>query len=340
MSPSNQPVVPLTPPDMTTLAPLPMHMRLLCFCDREPSWVTLTLKLDAAGCLEPQFRWTSSASDALAILSNETFDCILLFACATDREFHADVLKLVRAIRTGGCDDAMLLVTSTLDEQHWVQACEQDCDVLISSDLWESPAIIQMIRRALTRVETARENHRLSMANQRRLLREREEAANLLHQQRQMIEDLVSDGGPIDGDGAADEDACVETIAIPQQITDYYHELLRTYVIMGSGSLGREIGELAELLALAGISPRETLDLHLERVESLVHGLGSRSTRHVMARADLLALELMIHLGECYQNRMRGQASPGDTQVLPTPDPPPPTESDGSSQTDDSTQSQ
>jgi hypothetical protein len=31
--------------------------------------------------------------------------------------------------------------------------------------------------------------------------------------------------------------------------------------------------------------------------------LGNRSTRHIMARADLLALELMIHLGECYRRR-------------------------------------
>ncbi len=81
----------------------------------------------------------------------------------------------------------------------------------------------------------------------------------------------------------------------------YYQELLRTYVIMGSGGLGAEIAKLAELLAVAGLSPRQALELHLERVEELVRGLGSRSTRHVMARADLLALELMIHLGECYQ---------------------------------------
>ena len=71
---------------------------------------------------------------------------------------------------------------------------------------------------------------------------------------------------------------------------------------MGSGSLGTEIAQLAHLLAEVGLSPRDTLSLHLERVEGLVRGLGNRSTRHVMARADLLALELIIHLGECYQH--------------------------------------
>jgi hypothetical protein len=45
------------------------------------------------------------------------------------------------------------------------------------------------------------------------------------------------------------------------------------------------------------------LDVHLERVEALVQGLGNRSARHVLARADLLALELMMALGEHYRQR-------------------------------------
>ena len=92
---------------------------------------------------------------------------------------------------------------------------------------------------------------------------------------------------------------------LPPEFDDYYQELLRTYVIMGSGNLVAEIVKLADLLSLAGLAPREVLELHLARVERLVRGLGNRSTRHVMARADLLALELMIHLGECYQRQLK-----------------------------------
>ena len=72
---------------------------------------------------------------------------------------------------------------------------------------------------------------------------------------------------------------------------------------MGSGNLGMEIAQLAELMVLAGISLRDALGFHLERVESLVRGLGNRSARHVMARADLLALELMIHIGDGYRRK-------------------------------------
>jgi hypothetical protein len=72
---------------------------------------------------------------------------------------------------------------------------------------------------------------------------------------------------------------------------------------MGSGSMAAEISKLAELLAQVAVPPARALELHLQCVETLVRGMGNRSTRHVMARADLLALELMIHLAECYQRR-------------------------------------
>ncbi len=71
--------------------------------------------------------------------------------------------------------------------------------------------------------------------------------------------------------------------------------------MMGTGGLGRETLALAEALASINLAPRDALQLHLESVEGLVRGLGNRSARHVMARSDLLAMELMVHLGEAYR---------------------------------------
>jgi hypothetical protein len=107
-------------------------------------------------------------------------------------------------------------------------------------------------------------------------------------------------------------------MGLPAEFDDYYQELLRTYVIMGSGNLAAEIVKLAEVLSQAAFTPRQVLDLHLVRVERLVRGLGNRSTRHVMARADLLALELMVRLGECYQRR--ATASESRSSDLPAAD--------------------
>jgi hypothetical protein len=196
--------------------------------------------------------------------------------------------------------------------------------VLVAESPWESAALGPAIVRAVSYSELRREHHRLAVTHQRRLLRERDEAEHLLQQQRQILSEL--EGLPLAGDDFPERADRSETTAattdlarlpspvhLPPEVKEYYHELLRTYVIMGSGSLGEEIATLAELISLAGMSPGEAWGLHLERVETLVRGLGNRSTRHVMARADLLALELMLRLCECYYAAGPGQNSPAET---------------------------
>lgn len=80
-----------------------------------------------------------------------------------------------------------------------------------------------------------------------------------------------------------------------------YRDLLRTTVIMGSGKLQSELRELANELIAARISARQTMLLHLQVVEELVRGLGQRSARHLLTRADLLILELTIALADGYR---------------------------------------
>jgi hypothetical protein len=85
------------------------------------------------------------------------------------------------------------------------------------------------------------------------------------------------------------------------KVEGLYRELLRTYVMMGSGNLAGELSRLTELISLAGLSPVQALAMHVAQVEILLQGLGSRSSRHVTSRADLLAIELLIRLGESYR---------------------------------------
>jgi len=332
MLPGQSPLPPLSAPtSVTTLAALPIHMRVLCLSDSEPSWVPLTLQLDAAGCLEPKFHWTSEATDALTLLGQQSFDCIVLIASEAACRLRTEMLKLMRAIRVSGCDDALILLVSRADDQDWVDLVDLNCEILVTQNGAESPALVPAMRRAIGLVEAIRENARLSAASQRRLIREREEAAHLLGQQRQMICELSIDGSDDSGAAqhtrdsdsgrSADTDNCPlpDRVRLPQEVTEYYQELLRTYVIMGSGSLGTEFAKLAELLAVAGLSTAETLALHLERVEQLVNGLGSRSTRHVMSRADLMALELLVHLGQWYRMKSIRPDASGNGQPLAEP---------------------
>ena len=49
----------------------------------------------------------------------------------------------------------------------------------------------------------------------------------------------------------------------------------------------------------------------------MVRGLGTRSTRHVMTRADLLVLEIMTHLAEGYRHRYLERRFPEEQGWLP-----------------------
>jgi hypothetical protein len=86
---------------------------------------------------------------------------------------------------------------------------------------------------------------------------------------------------------------------------------------MGSGNLNQEMATLADLLCAAGVGGSETMQLHLCVLEELVHGLGSRSARHVMNRADLLVLEVLIHVVENYRRRCQDRHKPPEQLYLP-----------------------
>lgn len=110
----------------------------------------------------------------------------------------------------------------------------------------------------------------------------------------------ADDGTPAGRNGEPD---------LPPDLVTHYRELLRTHIIMGSGNLSREIAHLSHLLATLGVTARRVLSLHLESVEQLIRGLGRRSTRHVLSRADLLVLELTVNLAQRYQEASAGTPS-------------------------------
>lgn len=288
---------------------LPSGLRLLCVGRQEPSWVGLTLQLDAQGCLEPHFKWVSTTSEALSLLRDESFDCLLVCADnAKERQSGTDSLDLIRGIRAGGCDDPVVLVADGADDEMWSAGLDLNVDILVSDRGWDSPALVPCIRRAIDRGRLAHDNYHLAMADRRRMSRERDEADYLLGQQRLILtalERFVADQSALSSAAHNGDSGTLRTaVPLPPEFDQYYQELLRTYVIMGAGDLGPEVAKLGDLLSQANFSPTEVLQFHLERVERLVRGLGNRSTRHVMARADLLALELMIHLGETYFRRI------------------------------------
>src|SRR5579864_1929641 len=228
----------------TGVGELPMRLRLLCVGSAEPSWVSLTLQLDALGCVEPNFKWVSTANEALALLRDESFDCLLV-RVNPDRQGPGDEpLALARGIRAGGCADPIVIVTVATDDETWSEALRLNVDLLVSSKGWESSALVQAIQRSVERGRMFHEIDRLASADRRRLVRERDEAEYLLNQQRRFLAALEQFAGSGEGrspgvgpmaEGTAE--ATHRHIGLPTEFEEYYQELLRTYVIMGSGNL-------------------------------------------------------------------------------------------------------
>jgi hypothetical protein len=179
-----------------------------------------------------------------------------------------------------------------------------------------------VVARGVQRRELVRENQRFHQVEQVRLQREHEEAQRLLGEQRALVEPLETEpAGPCPGlgTGAAGTPRQPGALLVPWRadLVTHYRELLRGYVIMGSGNLAAELQRLAELLVAAGLTAQQTLQLHIEVVEELVRGLGARSSRHVMTRADLLVLEVMMDLAEGYRRRYADGTRPPLQKRLP-----------------------
>jgi DNA-binding response OmpR family regulator len=245
-------------------------------------------------------------SAGLSRLRDEVFDAILV----SHEPEELNALDMIEGYRAGGADDP-IIVLGTQSEQEIAALChEVGADGYLCVHTATTRNLIWVIAQAVQRHELVRDNQRLLLAEQTRLQREQDEATCLLHQQRGLLERAES----LD---RRDSNEMLPLDCLPAELIGHYRELLRTYVIMGSGNLGDELKRLAELLVIAGLSARQTLQLHLHVLTELVHGLGSRSTRHVMNRADLLAIEVLLHVGDRYRHRYQERIHPPAQQMLP-----------------------
>jgi DNA-binding response OmpR family regulator len=253
-----------------------------------------------------------SESDGLARLRDEVFDAILV----NNDPDALDALELAEAIRAGGHDEPLLILGSdpqqSMDALSFEAGADDYCciaETTVRGLLWK-------FARAIHRFNLTRENRRLLQAERQRLQQEHQEVERLLEQQRELIADLarLSEPNPfaesIERDGndlLASFDSTSKPAGdhsqLPADLIDHYRELLRAYVIMGAGNLTDEMTALGQLLAQSSVTAQRTIQLHVQVLEELVQGLGNRSARHVINRADLLALEVMSHLADGYRRR-------------------------------------
>jgi DNA-binding NarL/FixJ family response regulator len=242
----------------------------------------------------------------LSRLRDEVYDAVLV----SHEPAELDALDLIEGYRASGADEP-IVVLGMQSEQEMAALCyEVGADGYICVHTTTTRNLVWVVARAVQRQQLVRENHRLAQAEQTRLQREHDEAACIMEQQCALL------AAP-DEAGRDAPDHALPLECLPAELTAHYRELLRTYVIMGSGNLAEELQRLSKLLITAGLTARQTVQIHLHALEELVHGLGTRSARHVMTRADLLALEVLLHLADGYRRRYQERICPPTQKSLP-----------------------
>jgi len=271
---------------------LPPRMRVLYITTRQRTggWLAEAFAADSAS--RVVLEEAVGTATGLARLRDDVFDAVLVSHDAGE----LDALDLIEGYRAGGAEEP-IIVLGMQSEQEMAALCyEVGADGYVCVHTTTTRNLIWVVARAVQRHQLVRETQRLRLAEQTRLQREHDEADCLLDQQQTLLHRT-----DVCGDVAKDDSLPMQFL--PAELIAHYRELLRTYVIMGSGNLVDELKCLAEMLVTAGLTARQTLQLHLTVLRELIHGLGMRSARHVMNRADLLALEILMHLGEGYRRR-------------------------------------
>ncbi len=290
---------------------LPPRMRVLYIAAprRTGAWLAEAFASDSA--CQVHMEEAVGAAAGLERLRDRAFDAVLIGHEPTE----LDALELLDGLRAGGAEEP-LVVLGQASEQEMAALCyEVGADAYVCANTATTRTVLWIVARATEHRHLIRENRRLAQAERHRLQHEQHEAERLLTEQRGLIRDLAALHGN-HADKQAIEPMEEELASIPKRaatraeasplneaVKTHYRELMRAHVIMGSGNLSAEMSALAGMLAASGVTAPQAMELHVEVLEELIRGLGSRSARHVMTRADLLVLEILVHLSESYRLR-------------------------------------
>ena len=280
---------------------LPQRMRIMYVTtyQRTGGWLAEALASDSAS--ETILEEALGFAAGLARLRDDVFDAVLI----GHEPGELDALAFIEALRSTGSEEP-LVVLGEQDETDMTPLClEANADAYLCVRNTTTRTLIWVVARAIERHTLLRENRRLAEANRHRLDLEQEDVERLLADERALARDLDRLAAARASLGSTDDTdlAPPRRVPLPPQLESHYRELLRAYVMMGQGNLATEMRAVAHLLAAAGVSAAQALDLHIHVVKGLLQGLGNRSGRHVMNRAGLLTLEIAAHLCEVYREQ-------------------------------------
>ena len=275
---------------------LPQKLRALLVCTQQQSasWLREALAVDQA--TNVALHAVASAAEAMAILREESFDAVFVRHVSEE----LDSLELCDALRGSGCDLPLIILGVEAEAEMSPLVFDAGADAYLSIQATTVRALLWSVSRAIERHALIRENGRLQQAHEQRLRHEQLEAQQQLAQRRALIGALSPTTTEASTGDAPSDEAWTRLSTV---LGDHYRELLRAQVIMGAGQLGGDMADFVERATQAAATPALLARLHVDALEELVRGLGSRSARHAMNRADLLLLELLMRFAEGVRSR-------------------------------------
>src|SRR5487761_643537 len=297
------PLHPATVGPLSPWASLPNAVQLLYVTtlSHPASWVRELFSSDRAMVVTVEEAVGGAAG--LARLRKQSFDALLVRHAPPDFE----ALEFIEAHRATGVDEPLVVIGNEPSEQFAPLCYEVGADAYVPAEAASPRQMIWVVGRSIEWRRLVRENRRLVQLQRHQIRLEHCEAERLLVQQRGLIAGLeeltqttalaAPPAGPLSAAVGASPPADLP-LELPDSLVARYGDLLRAYVIMGSGHLTTETAGLVSTLCSLNLPAPQVMQLHLHALEETLRGLGSRSSRHVMARADLLVLEIMVQLAE------------------------------------------
>ncbi len=296
---------------------LPDRVRLLYVTTlRQPGdWLRKVFDDDAAVAVE--FDEAVGVASGMAQIRQEAYDIVLV--CHASGVL--DSLTFVEGIRAADHELAVVILGTAPVAEFEPLAFEVGADAYCCVTATTTRSLLWLFARAIDHRNLLSENRRLVEAHRQRLASEHREAQQLLAQQRSLVAELqqIEANEPPEQSltGTWRPMATATSQVVPADLVVRYRELMQTHVVMGSGNLVEEMTALVERLAARGIAAQAVMQMHVDVLEMMVAGLGNRSSRHVMTRADLMLVELVVQLADAYRVRYNNLHRPAVQQWLP-----------------------
>ncbi len=216
-----------------------------------------------------------------------------------------DAPKLLQALRLGGTEEPVVVLGRESPPEMAVVCLEAGADDYLCVHSATVEMLLWSIRRAVARARLVEQNRQLQQYQQQTRQQERAQAQSRLEHYAQLTDQLFQhDAQPLAGtcgNGSGMGWGLGTLVPLPESLRAYYLDLLRTFVVMGCGSLQQELEQLAVALGRLQLPISRVIELHRHALEKLLQGRGNRSCRHLLARADTLLIELLARLARWYR---------------------------------------